>query len=668
MTSSDVRDVLNLPTNDGAPRPSKKAKPSGARPNLKGLAREVQSLGGDNPIVIAPEVTFKKRRFANKKPAAPWELRPFKNSARADRTLILRHWRRKKPEALTANPVTTNPDGDEMMENGVDSGPAEPEMEDSAFAKFNVNVKVPQYNDDQYRINLQNPDWTKEETDYLMELVQEYDLRWPIIWDRYDYVPPALNGETGADGDESKAIIPAPKDRSMEDLKARYYEVASKMMLVQTTEAYMTDQERTLFHVMSKFDPAAEATRKQFAAAFLGRPKEEAKEEESLLLEVRRIVARNKLFNEERRDLYRRLDYPHTDQDISSFKSSAGLQQLLQNLLAVDKSKKRKSLMASDGTSPGLAIQAPPDSAAPSRRDSIAASSAGGPNRRDSTSGGPAQTPITGPAAKKGAIQPERKKLSEQEQLMYGVTYHERLSSGPTFRTEKVNKMFSQRSGQMQARIANVLSELDVPSRPTIPTLKVTAQYERLVAAIITLLDARKQSDKLDGELKTEKAKKAVRDPPKENAAASSQQPAQGEGDSSAERAGAKTAAAGENENEKDAENVDSAPRDSAVDSKPATAAGEQPASDAAPEESAEASSTDAGAAATAQPKSATPAPPAQETPAPSVESKEDGPAPPALEEKRVEKEKTPRPGSSHKRSASVLSTVSDKSTKRQRK
>ncbi len=96
MASNDVRDVLNLPSEHTGPRPAKKQKTSSARPNLKGLAREVQNLGGDNPIAIVPEVSFfKKRRLANK-PAAKWELRPFTNSAREDDGgLVLRHWRRK---------------------------------------------------------------------------------------------------------------------------------------------------------------------------------------------------------------------------------------------------------------------------------------------------------------------------------------------------------------------------------------------------------------------------------------------------------------------------------------------------------------------------------------------------------------------------------------------
>ncbi|KAL2111903.1 hypothetical protein VUR80DRAFT_9015 [Thermomyces stellatus] len=510
MASSDLRDVLNLPS-EATPRPAKKAKPAGPRPNLKGLAREVQSLGGDHPIVIAPEATFKKKRHISKKPAARWEQRPFKNSAREDQTLILRHWRRKPVRDHNGQ---AQENGEQATGNGAGK---EEEIEDSAFAKYNVRVSVPEYSDDQYRLNLQHEDWTKDETDYLMSLARDYDLRWPIIWDRYEYVPPATNGEPSTDGDESKAVIPAPKERSMEDLKARYYAVASKMMVLQKPEQYMTDAEKTLYTTMTKFDPAIETARKNYAASFLQRSREEAKEEESLLIEVRRIMARNERFNEERRELYRRLDFPTTDQDISSFKTSAGLQSLLQNLVAVDKSKKRKSLAAGEGASPSTAGQTPAEGTPANRRDSIAATASG--NRRESSSAARQTTPApTTTAGKKAAALQEKKKLSESDQLLYGVTYHDRLSSGPTFRTERVNRLFSQKSGQMQLRITNVLTELGFPARLVMPTASITAQYEKLLTSIIALLDVRKQSDKLDAELKVEGQKKAAREEAKKEA------------------------------------------------------------------------------------------------------------------------------------------------------
>ncbi|KAK4239935.1 hypothetical protein C8A03DRAFT_13692 [Achaetomium macrosporum] len=520
MTSNDVRDVLNLPSEHSpAPRPNKKQKAGAPRPNLKGLAREVQSLGGDNPIAIVPEVSFfKKRRYASRKPAARWELKAFTNSARGDNgSLVLRHWKRKTDHGPPSEP-RHDPES-RPSEDGVDAEKKEEKPEDSAFAKFNVRVSVPQYSEDQYQSNLQSAEWTKEETDYLLELAREYDLRWAIIWDRYEFAPKPAEGEES--NGTSTAVVTTPKPRTMEDLKARYYEVAAKMMAVQKPAQYMTRPEFELYEMMQNFNPEQERKRKEFALNTMARSKDEAREEESLLLEIKRILARTERFNEERRELYNRLDFPATDSDINSFKSSAGLQALLQNLMSTDKSKKRKSILGpGDGVSPGGAV---PGSAVsesgPNRRESIAAAAS---SRRDSDSRGPAMsaepTPTTasssGPGHKKkgSAAQPERRKLSAQEEQVYGVSYHDRLGSGPTFRYEKINKLYSHKSGQQQLRITNALAELDVPPRLVMPTAAVTAQFEVLWGAVTALVDLRKLSDKLEGEIKLEEAKKVERE------------------------------------------------------------------------------------------------------------------------------------------------------------
>ncbi|KAK6724666.1 swr complex subunit [Fusarium graminearum] len=512
MTSSDVRDVLNLGDGTVGPRSSKKQKLAAPRPNLKGLAREVQNLGGDNPIAIVPEVThFKKRRFTSRKPTAKWEMRPFKNSARSDSNFTLRHWRRKdeKQEGID--------ESQEQISQGDQPQPQKNELEDSAFAKYNVQVSVPQYSEGQYQQSLQHVDWTKEETDYLLELAQDFDLRWPLIWDRYEWNPPATNGEADDDGDESKAIVPATRSRTLEDLKARYYEVASKMMAAQKPVQYMTQPEFSLHELMAHFNPQQEKLRKEFALNALTRSREEAREEESLLLEIKRILARSERFNDERRELYNRLDYPRSDTDINAFKSSAGLQNLLQNLVTADKTKKRKSLMPGDVNSPAGTV--PPQTAAAASAAATAAAVAQEAGRRESTaastgpreSTGPAPTPAAANNKKGQQQQQERRKLTTQEELLYGVTHHDRLGSGPTFRTEKINKLFSHKSNQQQMRITNVLNELDVPNKLIMPTAATTHQYEQLLAAVNSLLDARKVSDKLDQEIKTEQAKKAER-------------------------------------------------------------------------------------------------------------------------------------------------------------
>lgn len=510
MSNTDLRDVLNLPDSAASQRPSKKQRLSVPRPSLKGLAREVYSLGGDNPIAIVPEVTqFKKRRFASRKPAAKWMLKPFTNSARRDESLVLHHWRRKE-DRKAANPQSEEGDPDQQHLHQNEEKSAEEEPEDSAFAKYSVQISVPQYSHDQYHQSLTSETWSKGETDYLMGLVADFELRWPLIWDRYEWNPPATNGDSNDDGDESKAVVPAIQSRTMEDLKARYYEVAAKMMALQKPVQYMTQPEFALHELMTHFNPQQEKLRKDFARNCLTRSREEAREEESLLVEIKRMKARNDRLNEERKELYSRLDYPRSETDINQFKTSAGLQSLLQNLMTADKSKKRKVLLGPEGANspanPPVQQPAPQEA---SRRESVAAST----SNRDSTA---APTPTTS-NNKKGAQQQqqqstERPKLTEKEEIIYGVTHHERLPSGPTFRTERINKTFSHKSQQQQLRITNTLNELDVPNKLVMPTASTTTQYELLLQAVIGLLDARKVSDKLDGEIKIEQNKKDERE------------------------------------------------------------------------------------------------------------------------------------------------------------
>jgi DNA methyltransferase 1-associated protein 1 len=627
MTSHDLRDVLSLPSDQAAgPRPTKKQKINTPRPNLKGLAREVQNLSGDNPISIVPEVNvFKKRRYASRKPAARWEHRAFFNSGRGDDgALVLRHWRRKE-EAETTEPAQN---GGEERAEGAFEEEQKPQMEDSAFAKYNVRVAVPQYSEDQYSSNLENANWTKEETDYLLELARDYDLRWPIIWDRYEFTPKSAPGETSED--TSKAVVPVPQTRTVEDLKARYYEVAAKMMAVQKPAQYMTRPEFELYEIMQNFDPVQEKARKEFALNTMSRSKDEAREEEALLLEIKRILARTERFNEERRELYNRLDYPATDADISTFKGSQGLQLLLHNLMNVDKSKKRRPIGPGDGQSPATAVPGSAASeSAPHRRESIAASV---PGHRDSIAGTPATPVEPAPATnkKKGAPQPERRKLTTLEEQTYGVSYHDRLGSGPTFRYEKINKLYSHKSGQQQARITNVLAELDIPARLAMPTATVSQHFESLWGAVIKLVDLRKTSDRLDADIKLEEAKLAE---------IAKSRAAKGDDGPSVQKSveGPNGTAAGPSE------------KPSAVDGGGAGTDGDK-----------------AGEATIKQEQTEGMASPSSR---PSTRAGGGDPAPDAVEGQDKDRLSV-RPGSSgaHKRSASVLSTTSDKSTKRQKK
>jgi DNA methyltransferase 1-associated protein 1 len=601
MTSHDVRDMLDLPGTAG-PRPAKKQKIAAPKSTLKGLAREVQSLGGDNPIAIVPEISvFKKRRLASRKPAARWEHRPFKNSARSD-DLILKHWRRK-PEVPPAPP---GEEGKEQEEKKDEMDVDEP-IDDSIFAKFNVQVQVPKYDDEQYNAHLQNEHWTRDETDYLMGLAQEYDLRWPVIWDRYEYVAPTPEEES------EEAIIPAPRERSQEELKARYYKVAAAMMIVHKPQDRMISSEFALYETMLAFNPAQEAARKRFAENAFQRTREEAKEEESLLLELKRILARSEKLNEERRELYARLDAPPTTGNVNQLiNTSAGLQSLLHQLMSADKSKKRRSLVGPDGASPASAgpnsLQQGLD-----RRDS---------SLRDSVSG------PSGSNNKKGAQGPaERRQLTEDEERTYGVSHPtDRITSGPFFRYEKLSKPITLKSTAQQAKITNTFNELGLPARLIMPTVETGAAYEVLLESVVKMLQFRAVSEKLSGEIAVARAQKAERE--------KRERAARGEPEPEPEPEAEPGPEAAEKEKGKETGNEQDAAENAEGD-------GSAPAEGDATADAAE---------------------PQGDVPAPAAA---DADADVKMEEER-EKSAAPstRGGSVHKRSASVLSTVSDKSTK----
>ncbi|ESZ92358.1 hypothetical protein SBOR_7268 [Sclerotinia borealis F-4128] len=510
MTSNDVRDMLDLPSSS-TPRP-KKVKTNVQRPKLGGLAREVQNLGGDNPIAIVPEeAVFKKKRFGSRKPATKWEGRAFKNSARGGDGLVLRHWRKAEGKEREKEKKKDGEGDTEMGDNGEEGKENEEDtIEDSTFAKYNVRVQIPTYNDEEYKEILDDAEWSRHETDYLMGMVQEYDLRWPIIWDRYEYMPPDIpenapeNAITTA-GDslfrhtnQSKPSI-LRKVRTMEDLKSRYYSIGAAMMALKNPLHQMNGAEFDLHQKMLNYQPRQEKHRKDFLEGVFTRTKEEAREEESLIVELKRILARSEKFMEERKELYARLDTPQSSSNISPYTTSQGLNQLLQQLMTADKSKKRKTIP--EGQTPGGTTPA-------------GANTPGGYNdRRDSnvreSIAGPSGTAGNSSAVghKKGSLSnstqnpSDRRRLSEEEEKVYGVTHHDRLQGGPHFRGEKLVRPLTTKSTIQQGRIKNTLAELGIGEKATMATTDVANGYDELLKSIGILLDSRKVVDKLAGEI-----------------------------------------------------------------------------------------------------------------------------------------------------------------------
>jgi len=418
---------------------------------------------------------------------------PFTNPARAD-GLVLKHWRRKP--TTTAPPVQEA--GDATMQEGDGDGDGDgvtagSYLESCAdYAKYDIKVDMPVFTDEEYDQYLRSDDWSREETDYLFDVIRDYSYRWPVIWDRYDYQPARHHAPETASGDNhALATMPfAPsKKRSLEDLKARFYEISAKLMKQRIPEVSMDADQYSLYEMLTKFDPHMERNRKMLATALINRTMDEVKEEEFLLTELQRInMAANRL-DAEREELRARLDAPPPNPQASAglqaFTSSQALQALFQQLFQQDRSKKRASggatgpgrlsLSANDMVhTPGSAQQ---QLSAANRRQSMA-------QHQEKT----VQTPV--------------KHLSPHQEHRFNVSTHDRLTSGVTFGSDKLLKMRQAKSNVQTQKIGQMLAALGVSDIVSIPTSKIADVFEQLVTKVSRLLDVRKVREKEEGECK----------------------------------------------------------------------------------------------------------------------------------------------------------------------
>ncbi|KAI4191203.1 MAG: hypothetical protein L6R41_000250 [Letrouitia leprolyta] len=479
MTTADVRDMLGL-ASDAQPRvrPPKKAKQEvkGRRPG--GLEREIVALHGDRP---APPLAINEVVKYKEKPRRPqrirhWEMTPFKNQARRD-GLILKHWHWRddvNTTALPSTPADSHAASEEQDERITKASAEYP------YAKYDIRVDKPSYSQEQYDTKLRSENWTKDETDYLVDLAYEFDLRWVIIADRYDYKAPQPVHE----GDAMAVAVPT-KHRTMEDLKARYYQVAAVAMTLVNPLTSMSESEFAVHEKMTKFDPVVETKRKQFAEGMLLRSQEEVQEEETLLLELKRIVKNEEKFIQERQEIYARLETVPSQGSAAVNRSYEGLSQLLKQLMEAERNK-RKRLLGDGSSTPANGASGPNAGGIGDRgqRQSI-----GGPDKRASFTASQGQ-----------------RQLNARDEAKYGVARHERLTAGVQFRHEKVVKLSQAKSNAQTTKIAAALTELGIPARMYMPTAKTTNEYERLIQNINILLDVRKLSEKIDTEIRVLKA------------------------------------------------------------------------------------------------------------------------------------------------------------------
>ena len=310
MSSSDVRDILSLPNRTNAEAGPSRAQvrappvlPGDARPKQRpeGMSRELYSLLGPNaPSLVmangaaahgANEAAGLQRAFrpkfqrkSNAGVVRKWMWTPFRNPSRSDtptslgstdleapmtspapKGLILHHW---KPLAST----------------GMDEGDSVDVPLDDSWTPFNTTSNVIQYTTEEYTQHLKDDDWTREETDYLVEMCDTYDLRFIVIADRYEW---------------------PGKQRSIEDLKSRYYTICRRLLRERISDEDIETRQAQL--QTYAYDRQQETERKAAVQKLFSRTPEQLAEEEALYVEARRLEQNETKFAKERDDLLRLL-------------------------------------------------------------------------------------------------------------------------------------------------------------------------------------------------------------------------------------------------------------------------------------------------------------------------------------------------------------------------
>ncbi|ODQ48586.1 hypothetical protein PICMEDRAFT_30079 [Pichia membranifaciens NRRL Y-2026] len=512
---SDILDVLNIKS-----FPQKKGKEGNQQPQqtssesrqiytpddyatstkrrkLSAMNRELYNLIGSNVPSLAIDTASVanagsgkkfKEKLVNTKKNAPWKHIGFKNSARPD-GLVLYHWTKS--------------------DNEIELDPNE-----YRYAKYNTSLDIPTFTEEEYEEAMKEDEekveetiqkedsenvegaasqdlevgertWTYDETKFLFDLCSTFDMRWAVIYDRYQ------DKYTG---------------RTIEDLKVQMYTISAHLL-----EKRGNLNDSALIKALRSFNKDKELERKYYLTKLIHRAPTEIAEEESLVIEARKFELAAKKMLLERAQLLQLLDSPQSSASVQQYLTSQGLTQLYNSLMAADKSKKRKAEVP---VAPLLGPNAIPHTQhlqiGNKRRSNAGQNSVG-------SNGGAGNGKATVSSSSSNGVKPPSK-LSEVQQLLqknltaeelevYGIEIHnERIQPGVHVRSQKIASF----KPSVQAKVHEILGQLGLSTKPTMPTGPVSKKFDDLLYKISHLVDLKKQSDKLLAEIELIKRQKGV--------------------------------------------------------------------------------------------------------------------------------------------------------------
>ncbi|CAJ1969646.1 unnamed protein product [Cylindrotheca closterium] len=391
------------------------------------------------------KVKIGNKMISSDKPARKWTWTSFASSSRPDGALF-NHWVR-----------------------------AEVEYTDYPYAKFDVHMNQVVYTDDEYAKYLKSDEWTKSETDYLMELAGKYELRWAVIHDHwFDYY-------NSADVDDTFIT------RSVDDLQKRYYSVAATLSQARISQIAAEESQRLSAIVPDQSAPDAkertEAVLLQTAAAkslAAAHPKNQP------LINSIGTGTSNKMFDadyeRERRLHLDRMWNRSKEEEVEEIRLRKELKQIEAKLRKI---KKMGGHITGAARSAGVVAPSRMSSAASSRNASRSQSPVPGAAVADSPA-------LLGQSFASTAPMP----MPQNPYLQSG-----RLIPPATGGATGINKT-------LLTKMDQTLKELKVSAKP-VPTRRVCDLYDTVRKHILTLITLKKQLMQKEGSLQAKRVRLA---------------------------------------------------------------------------------------------------------------------------------------------------------------
>ncbi|KAF9948489.1 swr complex subunit [Mortierella alpina] len=328
-------------------------------------------------------------------------------------------------------------------------------------------------------------------------------------------------------------IVPftPPKMRSMEDLKSRYYSINRILTKVRMTDSSQASEKAQLLASMA-YDKNREIERKKNLEILNTRTPEQIEEEEALYLEARRIDQNEKKITRERENLLRLLN----TRDIygPGGPVSAGLAGQVaggggpgtgiiipSNSITIPSSSS-SGPSGANANGPMSPIGKNANGVSSSAAAAAAAAAGGatvkkrkkppkGSVQADETLSGSGSVAGAGTASAssstKGSANNRRPSNSSTSDILAATLpppKKEKLIPGAYLRSQKTAPVVSTK----QQRVQSTLVQLGLPFKPAMPTATVIAKWDQLSNNIVTLLDLKKQVDKLESDLKVVKMRR----------------------------------------------------------------------------------------------------------------------------------------------------------------